>query len=100
MKAVVMDRAGGPEVLQCVELPDSLAAPGQVLVKGGRVIGCVSSESKAAIAKQAGADHLIVDRAGQFAEEAVRLSGGKGVDVVYDGSGPTTFQGSLDSLRI
>lgn len=230
MKAVVMDRAGGPEVLQCVELPDSVAAPGQVLVKvaaagvnfmdigvrqghiwtempypktlgvegagrvvavgegvediqvgqrvawvyspgsyadmvvvpatsvvpvpdaiddrtaasimmagltashfatnfypvqpgdialvhaaaggvgllltqiiklrGGRVIGRVSSESKAAIAKQAGADHLIVDRAGQFAEEAVRLSGGKGVDVVYDGSGPTTFQGSLDSLRI
>jgi hypothetical protein len=33
MKAVVMDRAGGPEVLQCVELPDSAAAPGQVLVK-------------------------------------------------------------------
>ena len=33
MKAVVMDRAGGPEVLQCVELPDSVAAPGQVLVK-------------------------------------------------------------------
>ena len=37
---------------------------------------------------------------GNFAEEVIRLSGGQGVHVVYDGSGPKTFQGSLDSLRI
>ncbi|MGO4326903.1 quinone oxidoreductase [Cupriavidus sp. 2TAF22] len=70
-----------------------------IKLRGGHVIGRVSSQSKAAVAKQAGADHVIVDTAGQFAEEAVRLSGGKGVDVVYDGSGPATFQGSLDALR-
>lgn len=70
-----------------------------IKLRGGHVIGRVSSKSKAAIAMHAGADHVIVDTVGSFSEEAVRLSGGKGVDVVYDGSGPTTFQGSLDSLR-
>jgi NADPH:quinone reductase len=51
------------------------------------------------MAKAAGADHVIVDTEGKFAEAVVRLSGGNGVHVVYDGSGPTTFQGSLDVLR-
>ncbi|RVD50408.1 quinone oxidoreductase, partial [Mesorhizobium sp. M2D.F.Ca.ET.140.01.1.1] len=60
----------------------------------------VSSPGKVAIAQEAGADHVIVDTEGQFAKEAVRLSNGDGVHVVYDGSGPTTFQGSLDALRI
>jgi len=63
------------------------------------VIGRVSSADKVAAAKTAGADHVIVDSEGNFAEEARRLSGGEGVDVVYDGSGPATFQGSLDVLR-
>ncbi|MCY1206859.1 2-haloacrylate reductase [compost metagenome] len=71
-----------------------------IKLRGGRVIGRVSLESKAVVAKDAGADHVIVDAAGNFAEEVVRLSGGTGVHVVYDGSGPATFQGSLDSLRI
>lgn len=71
-----------------------------IKLRGGRVIGRVSSESKAVVARNAGADHVIVDTAGQFAEEAVRLSGGEGVHVVYDGSGPATFQGSMDSLRV
>lgn len=43
---------------------------------------------------------MIVDSQGNFAEEVLRLTGGEGVHVVYDGSGPKTFQGSLDSLRI
>ena len=68
-------------------------------LKGGYVIGRVSSEDKVAVAKEADADHVIVDTEGQFAEEVVRLSGGEGVHVVYDGSGPKTFQASLDSLR-
>jgi len=63
------------------------------------VIGRVSNEEKLAIATDAGADHVIVDTEGQFAREAIRLSGGEGVHVVYDGSGPATFQASLDSLR-
>lgn len=68
-------------------------------LRGGRVIGRVSSEDKVSIVKQAGADHVIVDRQGDFAQQVMQLTDDRGVDVVYDGSGPTTFQGSLDSLR-
>lgn len=67
--------------------------------RGGHVIGRVSSPDKVDIAKAAGADHVVVDTEGTFAEEVIRLSGGEGVHVVYDGSGPTTFKGSVDSLR-
>ncbi|GAB4068093.1 quinone oxidoreductase [Ancylobacter sonchi] len=70
-----------------------------VRLRGGHVIGRVSSPDKVAAARNAGADHVIVATGGDFAAEAVRLSGGEGVHVVYDGSGPATFQGSLDSLR-
>src|SRR5258708_2047415 len=70
-----------------------------IKLRGGHVIGRVSSEEKVAVAKEAGADHVIVDTEGRFAEEALRLTQGEGVHVVYDGSGPTTFQGSLDVLR-
>lgn len=70
-----------------------------IKLRGGQVIGRVSSADKVAVAKEAGADHVIVDTEGEFAREAVRLSGGAGVHVVYDGSGPKTFQGSLDVLR-
>jgi NADPH2:quinone reductase len=70
-----------------------------IKLRGGRVIGRVSAEAKEAAAKEAGADHVIVDSEGRFAQEALRLTGGDGVHVVYDGSGPSTFQGSLDVLR-
>ena len=70
-----------------------------VKLRGGQVIGRVSSDEKVAAATEAGADHVIVDAEGRFAEEALRLTGGEGVHVVYDGSGPKTFQGSLDVLR-
>lgn len=70
-----------------------------IKLRGGRVIGRVSHQDKVAVAKDAGADHVIVDAEGRFAKEAIRMSGGEGVHVVYDGSGPVTFQGSLDSLR-
>ncbi|HEY0294407.1 MAG TPA: quinone oxidoreductase [Bordetella sp.] len=70
-----------------------------IKMRGGHVIGRVSSAAKVAVAKVAGADHVIVDAEGRFAEEAIRLAGGEGVHVVYDGSGPKTFQGSLDALR-
>ncbi|OWJ66686.1 hypothetical protein BWR60_13635 [Inquilinus limosus] len=77
---------------------------GQILtqiikLRGGHVIARVSSADKVAAAREAGADHVIIDTEGQFAEEAVRLTGGDGVHVVYDGSGPKTFQASLASLR-
>jgi NADPH2:quinone reductase len=70
-----------------------------VVLRGGRVIGRVSREDKVAIAREAGAEHVLVDDGGDFADEVKRLTGGDGVHVVYDGSGPVTFQGSLDSLR-
>jgi NADPH2:quinone reductase len=70
-----------------------------IKLRGGHVIGRVSHQDKARVALDAGADHVIVDTEGRFAEEVIRLSGGEGVHVVYDGSGPKTFQGSLDVLR-
>jgi NADPH2:quinone reductase len=70
-----------------------------IKLRGGQVIGRVSSVEKVAAAREAGADNVIVDTEGRFAEEVLRLTQGEGVHVVYDGSGPTTFQGSLDALR-
>jgi NADPH2:quinone reductase len=70
-----------------------------IKLRGGHVIGRVSSEKKIAMSAEAGADHVIVDAEGRFAEEALRLTRGEGMHVVYDGSGPKTFQGSLDLLR-
>lgn len=70
-----------------------------IRLRGGRVIGRVSSEDKVAIARKAGAEHVIVDTDGRFADEVLRLTGGEGVNVVYDGSGPKTFKGSIEALR-
>ncbi len=70
-----------------------------IKMRGGSVIGRVSSADKVAIAMEAGADHVIVDTEGDFASQVLALTGGEGVHVVYDGSGPTTFQGSINSLR-
>ncbi|HZZ87508.1 MAG TPA: zinc-binding dehydrogenase, partial [Caulobacteraceae bacterium] len=55
-----------------------------VKLRGGHVVGRVSSDAKVAAAKAAGADHVIVDAEGRFAEAALRLTGGEGVHVVYD----------------
>jgi NADPH:quinone reductase len=66
---------------------------------GARVLGTVSTPEKAAVAKAAGADDVIFYTEQDFAAEARRLTGGRGVDVVYDGVGRTTFDKSLDSLR-
>lgn len=70
-----------------------------IKLRGGTVIGRVSSEAKVEAARLAGADHVIVGTDGDFAGEVRRLSGGEGVHVVYDGAGPKTFEGSLASLR-
>jgi NADPH2:quinone reductase len=70
-----------------------------IRLRGGRVIGRVSNPAKVAAARAAGADQVVVDAEGDFAEEVIRLSGKNGVDVVYDGSGPATFAGSLAVLR-
>lgn len=72
---------------------------GIVKMLGGTVIGRVSSAAKADAAREAGADHVIVDADGRFAEEAIAVSEGAGVHAVFDGSGATTFADSLASLR-
>jgi NADPH2:quinone reductase len=67
--------------------------------RGARVIGAVSTEEKAALARAAGADEIIMYTQADLAQEARRLTGGQGVDVVYDSVGKETFDKSLDSLR-
>ena len=66
--------------------------------RGARVIGTVSTEEKAALATQAGADHVVLYTRQDFVSEARRLTGGRGVAVVYDSVGESTFEGSLNSL--
>ncbi|MGH7798518.1 MAG: quinone oxidoreductase family protein [Candidatus Binatia bacterium] len=65
---------------------------------GARVIGTVSSEAKAQIAREAGADATINYTTQDFAVEVRTLSGGKGVNVVYDSVGKETYEKSLDCL--
>ncbi|MGA8492017.1 MAG: quinone oxidoreductase [Terriglobales bacterium] len=66
---------------------------------GARVIATVSTEEKAALARQEGADEVILYSKTDFEAETKRLTGGKGVDVVYDGVGKTTFEKGLNVLR-
>ncbi len=65
---------------------------------GAHVIGTVSSEAKAQVAREAGAEHTINYTQQDFAAEVKRITGGKGVRVVYDSVGKDTFDKSLDSL--
>ena len=66
---------------------------------GARVIGTAGSEEKAALARAAGADEVIVYTTHDFEAETKRLTDGKGVHVVYDGVGKTTFEKDLNVLR-
>ena len=66
---------------------------------GATVYGTVGSEDKAELARQAGADEVILYREDDFEAEVQRLTGGRGVDVVYDSVGATTFDKSLNCLR-
>jgi NADPH2:quinone reductase len=65
---------------------------------GARVIGTVSSEAKAELARQAGADHVVLYTRQDFEAETRRITEGRGVQVVYDSVGRDTFHGSLNSL--
>ncbi|HVU09838.1 MAG TPA: quinone oxidoreductase [Phototrophicaceae bacterium] len=67
-------------------------------LRGGKVIGVTSSEDKAQAVRAAGADEIIISTRSDIAKEARRITGGKGVSVVYDGVGKDTFEASLDSL--
>jgi NADPH2:quinone reductase len=77
---------------------------GQLLVQiakrqGARVIGTVSTQEKARLAQEAGADEIIFYTQTDFAQETRHLTDGAGAHVVYDSVGKTTFEGSLDALR-
>jgi NADPH:quinone reductase len=64
---------------------------------GARVIGTVSTDEKAALARSAGADDIIFYTRQDFVAEVKRLAGG--VNVIYDGVGKTTFEAGFDCLR-
>lgn len=66
---------------------------------GATVIGTAGSEDKIKLALQHGYDHVINYRTENFVERVKELTGGKGVDVVYDSIGKDTFDRSLDCLR-
>ena len=66
---------------------------------GARVISTVSTREKAELSREAGAAEVILYTELDFETEVKRLTGGKGVDVVYDSVGKTTFEGSLNCLR-
>ena len=67
---------------------------------GARVIGTASSDEKAYLAREAGADEVVVFTKQDFEPEVKRLTDGKGVDVVYDGVGKATFEKNLNVMRL
>ncbi|MFD8923205.1 quinone oxidoreductase family protein [Streptomyces sp. NPDC059569] len=70
-----------------------------IKARGGAVIGLVSREEKVAVAKEAGADHVLVSSGGGFERQVRELTGGEGAHVVYDGGGPATLRSSHLALR-
>jgi NADPH:quinone reductase len=80
--------AGGVGLLLCQIARD----------RGARVIGTVSTSEKAALASAAGADEVVLYTKHDFVTEVRRITGGRGVAVVYDSVGKSTFEGSLDCL--
>jgi NADPH2:quinone reductase len=87
--ALVHAAAGGVGLLLCQ----------MAKLRGATVIGTAGTEEKAQLAKDAGADEVIVYTEQDFVEETRRLTGGEGVHVAYDSVGKDTFDGSLDCLR-
>ncbi len=67
--------------------------------RGARVIGTVSTEEKARLARSAGVDEVILYTQADFEAEVKRLTEGKGLPVVYDSVGKTTYEKSLNCLR-
>jgi NADPH2:quinone reductase len=68
--------------------------------KGARVVATVGTPEKARLAKDAGAAETILYKETDFASAVKELTGGRGVQVVYDSVGRTTFDGSLDCLAV
>lgn len=68
-------------------------------IRGARVIGTAGTPAKAALAREVGAQDVILYTEQDFETEVKRLTGGRGVDVVYDSVGKDTFTKSLNCLR-
>jgi NADPH2:quinone reductase len=88
-RALVHAAAGGVGTILCQWLRALGAEP----------IGVVSTEEKAAVARAHGCAHVVVSPQEDFVARVRDLTGGRGVDVVYDSVGRATFEGSLDCLR-
>ena len=100
----LVDRCAKVEAGQTVLVHAAAGGVGQLLVQwlratGARVITTAGNADKAAIARDAGADEVILYRDADVAEAVADLTDGKGVDVVFDGVGRDTWEGSLKSLR-
>lgn len=85
-------------------LAHAAAGGGLMLVQwlkhvGANVIDTVSTDEKAALARQAGADHVIIYGKENVAKQVRLLTEGRGVEVVFDGIGMATWETSLDSAR-
>jgi NADPH2:quinone reductase len=87
---VLVHAAAGGVGLLLVQMCHNLAA---------RVIGTVSTEEKAKLARDAGADEVILYKQSDFETEARRLTDGKGVNAVFDSVGKTTFEKGLNILK-
>ncbi len=68
-------------------------------IRGAEVIGAVSSPAKAKIAREAGADHVVIYAEEDFEQAVRRITNGRGVDVVYDAVGLDTYVRSMNALR-
>ncbi|QYE35719.1 quinone oxidoreductase [Polymorphobacter sp. PAMC 29334] len=100
---MLVDRCAKVEAGQTVLVHAAAGGVGQLLVQwlrhvGARVIGTAGTAEKAAIAREAGADDVILYRDDDVPSAVRELTDGKGVDVVFDGVGRDTWAGSLASL--
>jgi NADPH2:quinone reductase len=86
--ALVHAAAGGVGLLLCQ----------MAKLRGAKVIGTVSTDAKAVLAREAGADHVILYTKQDFVVETKRFTDNRGVEVVYDSVGRTTFDQSLNCL--
>ncbi|MHB8293949.1 MAG: quinone oxidoreductase family protein [Acidimicrobiales bacterium] len=92
-------RAGDTVLVHAAAGGVGLLLTQMVKLMGGRVIGTVSTAEKEALARSAGADHVVRYDKADVAEAVRELTGGEGVAAVYDGVGRSTFDASLASLR-
>jgi NADPH2:quinone reductase len=91
-------KAGDTVVWQAAAGGVGLIACQWLKALGATVIGTAGSDEKAALARKHGADHVIVYTRESFPEKVRELTGGRGVPVVYDSVGKSTYMGSLDCL--